>query len=328
MTASRRRVTGGFDTHADINVGAVFDSISLRPVDRASFATTAAGINPERLHSEAGFVKLCAACPQPASSGKTIRYRLDRSDDRRANEALAPDRDRADALSRTHPPLRRPEVGRGQDPPRDHPLPRRFVAREIVAAIIIPPDNIPTGAQVRSSSRSRDLDDRPRPSTRRHTDHHVAPRTRTRPQTPTTRPSPHSPGGSHLKRQPERGWSRLRDRSVVTGQKAPRLVARWKSAPPPRSTVLVWRRAGGRFDGDIAKPLVDRVHDGPEVLSASDLQSLCGFVSSEQHCFELERIKRVILKLRDPALPAVKSGNGRVRHRCSLTHAEKIHTRP
>ena len=43
MTATRRRVTGGFDTHADTNVGAVFDSISLRPIDRASYPTTAAG---------------------------------------------------------------------------------------------------------------------------------------------------------------------------------------------------------------------------------------------------------------------------------------------
>lgn len=43
MTVKRRRVTGGFDTHADVNVGAVFDSITARPIDRARFAATAAG---------------------------------------------------------------------------------------------------------------------------------------------------------------------------------------------------------------------------------------------------------------------------------------------
>ena len=48
----------------------------------------AAGDNADRLHSEAAFAKLCGACPQPASSGKTIRFRLDRGGSRNANRAL------------------------------------------------------------------------------------------------------------------------------------------------------------------------------------------------------------------------------------------------
>jgi transposase len=48
----------------------------------------AAGDNPHRLHSEAAFAKLCGVCPLPASSGKTTRHRLNRSGDRRANNAL------------------------------------------------------------------------------------------------------------------------------------------------------------------------------------------------------------------------------------------------
>ena len=48
----------------------------------------AAGDNPHRLRSEAAFAKLCGACPIPASSGKTIRHRLNRGGDRRANNAL------------------------------------------------------------------------------------------------------------------------------------------------------------------------------------------------------------------------------------------------
>lgn len=47
-----------------------------------------AGQNPERLRSEAGFAMLCGACPIPASSGKTVRHRLNRGGDRQASSAL------------------------------------------------------------------------------------------------------------------------------------------------------------------------------------------------------------------------------------------------
>ena len=46
------------------------------------------GDNPERIHSEAAFAKLCGACPIPASSGKTVRHRLNRGGNRQANSAL------------------------------------------------------------------------------------------------------------------------------------------------------------------------------------------------------------------------------------------------
>ena len=46
------------------------------------------GDNPERIRSEAAFAKLCGACPIPASSGKTIRHRLNRGGNRQANAAL------------------------------------------------------------------------------------------------------------------------------------------------------------------------------------------------------------------------------------------------
>ena len=47
-----------------------------------------AGDNPERLHSEAALAALCGASPLQASSGKTIRHRLNRGGDRSANNAL------------------------------------------------------------------------------------------------------------------------------------------------------------------------------------------------------------------------------------------------
>jgi transposase len=41
-----------------------------------------------RVVSEAAFARLAGAAPIPASSGQTIRYRLDRGGDRQLNRAL------------------------------------------------------------------------------------------------------------------------------------------------------------------------------------------------------------------------------------------------
>ncbi len=54
----------------------------------AAALLVAAGDNPERLRSEAGFAALCGVSPVEASSGKTIRHRLSRGGDRQANHAL------------------------------------------------------------------------------------------------------------------------------------------------------------------------------------------------------------------------------------------------
>jgi len=57
------------------------------PEHAAQLLITAGG-NPARLRSEAAFAALCAACPIPASSGKTNRHRLNPAGDRDANRAL------------------------------------------------------------------------------------------------------------------------------------------------------------------------------------------------------------------------------------------------
>jgi transposase len=57
-------------------------------VDSAATLLTAAGDNPERLRSDAGFAALCGVNPLPASSGKTHRHRLNRGGNRQANAAL------------------------------------------------------------------------------------------------------------------------------------------------------------------------------------------------------------------------------------------------
>lgn len=106
------------------------------------------GDNPNRITSEAAFAKLCAACPIPASSGKTTRHRLNRGGDRRANNALytivlvrmrhhAPTR--AYIARRTAEGKTRAEIIRCL---------KRFVAREIYNVITNPP-TIPTGHQIR-----------------------------------------------------------------------------------------------------------------------------------------------------------------------------------
>jgi len=65
-------------THALLGVG----------VEHAAQLLITAGGNPERLRSESAFAALCAACPIPASSGKTQRHRLNRGGDRDANRTL------------------------------------------------------------------------------------------------------------------------------------------------------------------------------------------------------------------------------------------------
>jgi transposase len=55
--------------------------------DTAGALLTAAGDNPERLRGEAAFARLCGVAPLPASSGKTVRHRLNRGGNRDANRA-------------------------------------------------------------------------------------------------------------------------------------------------------------------------------------------------------------------------------------------------
>jgi transposase len=56
--------------------------------DTAALLLIAAGDHPERLRSEAAWAHLCAVAPIPASSGKTVRHRLNPGGDRQANHAL------------------------------------------------------------------------------------------------------------------------------------------------------------------------------------------------------------------------------------------------
>jgi transposase len=110
----------------------------------------ATGDNPQRMRSEATFAKLCGACPIPASSGKTTRHRLNRGGDRRANNALFTVvlvRMRHDPATRAYAARRRAEGKTSKEIIR---CLKRFVAREVYQALTNPPDDLPTGAELRA----------------------------------------------------------------------------------------------------------------------------------------------------------------------------------
>ncbi len=56
--------------------------------DTAATLLVTAGDNPQRMHSEASFAALCGVSPVQASSGRTVRHRLNRGGNRQANQAL------------------------------------------------------------------------------------------------------------------------------------------------------------------------------------------------------------------------------------------------
>lgn len=97
------------------------------------------GDNPERIHSEAAFAKLCGACPIPASSGKTKRHRLNRTGNRQANAALY----RVVVVRmRGHQPTLdyvRRRTAEGRSKPEIIRCLKRYVAREIFGYLCRPP---------------------------------------------------------------------------------------------------------------------------------------------------------------------------------------------
>lgn len=97
-----------------------------------------AGLNPGRLRSEASFAAICGACPIPASSGKTVRHRLNRGGDRQANSALheiARQRVMRDLETAEYAERAR---GRGKSDREVMRCLKRYVAREAYRALMRP----------------------------------------------------------------------------------------------------------------------------------------------------------------------------------------------
>ena len=102
----------------------------------AAVLVSVAGDNPERLRNEASFAALCGASPLPASSGKTVRHRLNRGGSRAANNALwtiamvrmrSEPRTRAYTRRRTEEGLTTKEIQRCL---------KRYIARELYPIIL------------------------------------------------------------------------------------------------------------------------------------------------------------------------------------------------
>jgi transposase len=106
--------------------------------DTAATLLATAGDNPTRLRSEAAFAALCGASPIPASSGRTVRHRLNRGGDRHANAAL---HQIAVVRLRWHPPTRAYMTRRlteGKTKTEIIRCLKRYIAREIYRTLCPP----------------------------------------------------------------------------------------------------------------------------------------------------------------------------------------------
>jgi transposase len=139
-----RRYLELHDEIADLDamIGAIVEELSPTLVARNSIGYAGAaqllltaGDNPERLRSEAGFAALCGVSPVPASSGKTVRYRLNRGGDRAANSALhiiAIGRLRTDARTKAYVAKR---LAEGHSKLEAIRCLKRYIAREVFTLI-------------------------------------------------------------------------------------------------------------------------------------------------------------------------------------------------
>ena len=116
--------------------------------DTAAVLLVTAGDNPERMRSEASFAALCGASPVQASSGRTIRHRLNRGGARQANNALwriAITRMRYDQTTIAYAQKRQTEGKNRREIIR---CLKRHIAREIYHLLTNPPET-PNRAHLR-----------------------------------------------------------------------------------------------------------------------------------------------------------------------------------
>lgn len=127
----------------DLMIKAIVEELAPELVARNSIGHNGAaqllltaGDNPDRLKSEASFAALCGVTPVPASSGKTVRHRLNRGGDRAANSALhliAIGRLRTDERTRAYVARR---IAEGHSKLEVIRILKRYIAREVYGVII------------------------------------------------------------------------------------------------------------------------------------------------------------------------------------------------
>ena len=118
----------------------------------AATLLTAAGDNPDRMRSQGSFAALCGASPVEASSGKTIRHRLNQGGNRQANNALwwiAFIRLSCDDRTKAYAARRRSEGKSDREIIR---CLKRYIAREIFRLLVNPPQ-VPHGPDLRRCRR-------------------------------------------------------------------------------------------------------------------------------------------------------------------------------
>jgi transposase len=86
LTAEERELAGEIETITRKLAPQLLDQPGVGP--HAAAQLVLSWSHRGRIESEAAFARLAGAAPIPASSGQTIRYRLDRSGDRKLNRAL------------------------------------------------------------------------------------------------------------------------------------------------------------------------------------------------------------------------------------------------
>jgi len=86
LTAEERELAGEIESITRKLAPHLLEQPGVGPLAAAQLVLSWS--HPGRISSEAAFARLAGCAPIPASSGHTIRYRLDRSGDRRLNRAL------------------------------------------------------------------------------------------------------------------------------------------------------------------------------------------------------------------------------------------------
>ena len=156
----------------------------------AATLLVAAGDNPERMHSESSFAALCGASPVQASSGRTVRHRLNRGGNRQANNALwriATTRMRWDPTTIEY--TKKTQGGR-HNPPRGHPLPQTLYRPRGLPAAHQPTTNTGRRSTAHPTSPSPNHPHPRRPTTPHPPHPPITTRTRPLPQPPPRRPLP------------------------------------------------------------------------------------------------------------------------------------------
>jgi transposase len=115
----------------------LLDQLGVGPIVAA--VVLCAWSHPGRCRSEAAFANLAGAAPIPASSGQTVRYRLNRCGDRQLNRALhtiALARLRYDPTTRAYTDRRRAE---GKTDREIRRCLKRYIARQLYRQLEHPP---------------------------------------------------------------------------------------------------------------------------------------------------------------------------------------------